>query len=353
METATGERPDHLTHYAQLLADPERHHIFLALRIIEAQFQDSPRLGESKRPREDRFRLGQEAELAFPPSTIASIRPPNGAQPGMLVNRFFGLWGPMGPMPIHLTEYARDRLRNNKDPTIIAFADMLTHRLMSLMYRAWSAGHPAPSFDRALRTEKSRSPVESFERKISALTGHYENGLRDRDAMPELAKRHFAGHLAPVPRHPEGLVSMVSTFVNAPVELQEFVGEWLNLEADDCWSLGSATGLGLGTSIGTQVFSHAAKFRLKIGPMRLSDFKRLMPGQILLKLVEDVVRNYVGDTYDWDMNLVLAKDEVPKSQLGADTALGHTSWLGVRTEDSDADDLYLVPSSLASRRRAA
>lgn len=353
METAAGEGPDHLTHYAQLLADPQRHHIFLALRIIEAQFQDSPRFGESKRPREDKFRLGQEAELAFPVSTIASITPPNGGQPGKVVNRFFGFWGPMGPMPIHLTEYARDRLRNHRDPTLVAFADMLTHRMMSLLYRAWSQSHPAPSFDRAMKEDRGRKAEDSFERKISALSGHYEPGLRDRDAMPDLAKRHFAAHLAPVPRHPEGLVSMVSTFVNAPVELQEFTGEWLDLEEDDRWALGTATGLGQGTSIGSKVFSHAAKFRLRIGPMRLADYKRLMPGQVLLKRVEDVVRNYVGDTFDWDINLVLAKAEVPKSQLGGDTALGHTSWIGVRTQDSDADDLYLVPQSLAKRRRAA
>ncbi len=353
METAAGEGPDHLTHYAQLLADPQRYHIFLALRIIEAQFPDAPRIGESKRPRDDRFRFGQEAEMAFPPSSIASITPPNGGKPGKLINRFFGLWGPMGPMPIHLTEYARDRQRNHRDPTLIAFADMLTHRLMALLYRAWTAALPAPSFDRAMRTDKGRSHSDPFERKIAALSGHYENGLRDRDAMPEMAKRHFVAHLSPAPRHPEGAVSMVSTFVNAPVELIEFVGEWLELEDDDRWSLGAPTGLGLGTSVGSQVYSHSAKFRLRIGPMHLADYKRMLPGRKLLKQVEAVVRNYVGDTFDWDINLVLAKDEVPSAQLGMDTALGHTSWLGQRTEDSDADELYLVPESLASRRRAA
>jgi type VI secretion system protein ImpH len=353
METAVGEGPDHLTRYAQFLASPENHHIFLALRILEAQFSDAPRLGESKRPREDRVRLGQEAELAFPPTTIASFTPPNGAAPGKLVNRFFGLWGPMGPMPTHMTEYARDRSRNHRDHTMIAFADMFTHRLMSMLYRAWAAAQPAPSFDRAMRNDRGRHFADPFERKISALSGHFEPGLRDRDAMPDLSKRHFVMHLAPAPRHPDGLIAMVSTFVNAPVELQEFIGEWLDLEDDDRWELGAPVGLGLGTSIGVRVFSHAAKFRLRIGPMRLADFKRLMPGQILLKRVEAVVRNYVGDTFDWDINLVLARAEVPKAQLGADTVLGHTSWLGQRGQDSDADDLYLVPQSLAARRRAA
>ncbi|MGQ0565415.1 MAG: type VI secretion system baseplate subunit TssG [Gemmobacter sp.] len=353
METGHGSRPDHLTHYAQLLDSPQTHHIFMALRIIEAQFADRPRLGESKRPREDAVRLTQEAELAFPTSTIESFQPPSGASPGKLATRFFGLWGPMGPLPLHLTEFARDRLRNHKDNTLIAFTDMFTHRLMSLFYRAWAASHPAPSFDRSLKGTRTRGEADPFERKVAALSGHYENALRDRDAMPDLAKRHFVGHLTPAPRHAEGLVSIVSVFVRTQVRLRQFVGEWLQLEPDDRWELGTRVGLGMGTSIGARVWSHAAKFRLRIGPMSLADYSRLMPGSATLDRLEDIVRNYVGDTLDWDINLVLAGGEVPQAQLGGSTTLGHTSWIGTAGRVRDTDDLYLVPKSLARQRAAA
>ncbi len=353
METGPGARPDHLTHYAQLLDDPQRHHIFLAMRVLEAQFPDAPRFGESKRPREDKFRFSQEAELAFPPSTIVSIEPPTSKRPGRLVQRFFGLWGPMGPMPIHLTEYARDRLRNKHDHTLVAFADMLTHRLTGLLYRAWAMAHPAPSFDRSLVGNRGGAPSDPFARKVAALSGHYERSFRDRDAMPDLAKRHFVGHLSPGPRHADGLVSIISAFVRAPVALKQFVGEWLELEPGDRWQLGRRVGLGLGTSVGVRVWSHAAKFRVRIGPMGLADFNRLMPGTGSLERLEDIVRNYIGDTLDWDINLVLKADEVPQAILGQTTALGHSSWIGTRRGDSDADDLYLVPRSLARRRAAA
>lgn len=353
METGHGAGPDHLTHLAQLLADPHDHHIFLALRIIEASYPDAPRLGESKRPREDPYRLTQEAELAFPPSTIESITPPADGKPGRLVNRFFGLWGPMGPLPLHMTEYARDRLRNHKDSALTSFADMLTHRLFSLFYRSYAVAHPAPSFDRALRGNRGKTPPDPFERKVAALSGHFEPGLRYRDAMPEMAKRHFVGHLTPGPRHAEGLVSIFSSFVRTPVSIQQFVGEWLQLETGDRWQLGAMVGLGRATSIGTRVYSHAAKFRLRVGPMSLADYRRLVPGSPSLQRLEDIVRNYVGDTLDWDMNVVLARDEVPQAQLGGQTMLGHSGWIGTRPQDSDADDLYLVPQSLARRRAAA
>ena len=147
MEAGGRAPPDHLTHLEELTDHPGRFHLFHALRIIEAAYPDAPRLGESGLPREDPVRLGQLPELAFPPSTVAEFKPGGEKVPGVLKNRFFGLFGPHGPLPLHFTEYARDRLRNHRDPTMVAFADMLTHRAMSLLYRAWSSAEPAASFD--------------------------------------------------------------------------------------------------------------------------------------------------------------------------------------------------------------
>ncbi|MGB3280349.1 MAG: type VI secretion system baseplate subunit TssG, partial [Pseudorhodobacter sp.] len=76
----------------------------------------------------------------------------------------------------------------------------------------------------------------------------------------------------------------------------------------------------------------------------------MMPGAPSLARLEAIVRNYVGDTLDWDINLVLRRDEVPQAVLGKTTMLGHTSWIGTRTGDTDADDLYLIPRSLVNRR---
>ncbi len=337
---ATGKRsgPDDLSHFERLANDPEKHHVFQALRVIEAHFSDAPRLGESRRPREDMVRLGQEAELAFPPSSIAEFRPASGGQPARLTNRFFGLFGPQGPLPLHMTEYARDRRRNHRDPTFIAFANMLTHRMMSLLYRAWTAGQPAPSFDRH---------DDPMARKVAALAGFRGDNLQDRDAMPDLAKLHFAGHLAQGSKNAEGLVSILSGYFGVPVHLQQFVGSWLELEPDDRWQLGAMAGLGQSTSIGQKVWSRAAKFRLKIGPLPLADFQRLLPGGASLDRLRSIVRNYVGDTLDWDVNLILAGDEVPRASLGGTTRLGHTSWIGSRKDmdetRADAEDLYLYP----------
>jgi type VI secretion system protein ImpH len=340
MATREGPRPDDLSHFERLAKDPEKHHVFQALRVIEAHFSDAPRLGESRRPREDMVRLGQEAELAFPPTSIAAFKLGSGGKPARLTNRFFGLFGPQGPLPLHMTEYARDRRRNHRDPTFVAFADMLTHRMMSLLYRAWTAGQPAPSFDRR---------DDPMARKVSALAGFRGDKMQDRDAMSDLAKLHFVGHLSQGSKNAEGLVSILSVFFGIPVRLRQFVGSWLELEPDDRWQLGSKSGLGQSTSVGQKVWSRAAKFRLHIGPLSLAEYERLLPGGASLGRLRSIVRNYVGDTLDWDIHLILAGDEVPRASLGGTTRLGHTSWIGSRQDmdkvRADAEDLYLYPAA--------
>ncbi|MEM8633072.1 MAG: type VI secretion system baseplate subunit TssG [Pseudomonadota bacterium] len=339
---ATGQRPraDHLSLYDHLVDTPETHHVFQALRVVEAHYADAPRLGESRRPREDRVRLGQEAELAFPTSTIAAYRSGTAGVPDRLTNRFFGLFGPHGPMPLHITEYARDRRRNHRDPTLQAFGDLLTHRMMSLLYRAWATGQPAPNADRSESDDRVAS-------KVSALAGYHGPGLLDRDALRGLSRLAFTGHLAQGPKNAEGLVAILSSYFAVPVVVQEFVGAWLDLEPDDQWQLGQPAALGQTTSIGTRVWSRAAKFRIRIGPVSRADYDRLLPGGDALERLTAIVRSYAGDALDWDINLVLKGDEVPRAALGGTTRLGLVSWTGTRpdpdAERPDAADLYIYP----------
>jgi len=341
MEAGGGPGPDHLTHLDRLAKTPEKYHIFNALRIIEAAHPEHPRYGRSARPRQDMIRLGQVPELAFPPATVVALDKPARGKPGRLINRFFGLFGPHGPLPLHLTEYARDRVRNRRDPTLVAFADMLTHRVMGLFYRAWASAEPAPSFD--------RPEDDTVAAKVAAISGYAGKSMATRDRMPDVAKRHFAGHLGAGARSAHGLSALLAEFFEVPVEVEEFVGSWLELEASDQWAMGRAVGLGHGTGLGAKVWSRNAKFRLVIGPLSLTDYRRLMPGTGSLERLRDIVRNYVGDTMDWDVNLILRAEDVPPAILGETASLGQSMWTGPRDpEAGDAAELFLNPNHRAA-----
>ena len=80
------------------------------------------------------------------------------------------------------------------------------------------------------------------------------------------------------------------------------------------------------------------------GPLNLDQFERVLPGGESLRRLVALVRNYIGDQLNWDVNLVLKKQEVPDLRLGQSGYLGWTSWLTPRPGEHDADDAIFDPS---------
>ena len=170
------------------------------------------------------------------------------------------------------------------------------------------------------------------------LLGH-EDGQVDH-----LAKLHFAGRLVCQARHPEGLQAMVNGFFGLPARIEEFVGAWMTLPEDRQCRLGESpeTGaLGVNAVAGARIWGYQQKFRIVLGPMNFSTYRRLLPGGESLERLVALVRNYTGDELAWEVNMVLKRDEVPSLKLGEGGRLGWTTWLGDRRASEDADDLVL------------
>jgi type VI secretion system protein ImpH len=55
------------------------------------------------------------------------------------------------------------------------------------------------------------------------------------------------------------------------------------------------------------------------------------------------MQQLLGDEYEWDALLILHKQAVPATDLGKQSRLGWTSWLGNKPRHQHADDVY-VPS---------
>lgn len=320
---------------------PETFDFYWAIRLLECAYPDAPRLGESLRPAEDPIRLGQRPSMAFAPASIASFGQSGEARKKRMEVLFFGLFGPHGPMPLHLTEYAHDRLQNAEDPTFSRFADIFHHRMLSLFYRAWAAPQPTINFD--------RPGQDSFSNQVGACFGLGMPSLQDRDAMPDLAKQHYAGWLSSQTRCADGLESMVAGFFKLPVKIEQFVGHWMTIPVEDRCYLGKSaeTGsLGINSIIGAQVWDRQSKFRFTMGPLDLINYNRLLPGGNSLKRLISITRNYINDELTWDLKLILKKDEVPPLQLGGKTQLGWTTWLSNQPSEKDRADLTLNPLSL-------
>lgn len=322
----------------KLQKEPYKFGFFHALRSIECAYDDKPLIGQSKRPADDPVRFAQEVTLAFEPATISQYLPAKAGKAARLTEYFFGLFGPNGPMPLHITEYVKSRMHNNHDHTQARFADIFHHRMISLFYRARANTEPTFNFDRPLN--------DRFSNYTGSLLGLGDSTLLQRDAMPDLAKLHFAGHLANHAKNADGLIEIIKDYFNLPVNIKEFVGEWLQIQQADLTRLGrSAKTCSLGTSmvLGSKVWGCQNKFRLVFGPLTLQQYESLLPsGERLNKLIA-IVRNYIGHELQWDVNLILKSEEIKGLSLGGSERLGWSTWLGLRTSLKDANPLILNP----------
>lgn len=319
----------------ELARETGRYDFFSAVRLLDAMLPDHPRTGYSNRLAREAVRLGQEATLAFTYGDLASFTPAENERPARLDSYFFGLFGPNGPMPQHLTEYVRERTRQAGDRSFARFADAFHHRLLSFMYRAWADAEPCVQLD--------RPGEDAFQDMVAALIGVRQPELRDGDAMPAMSKLGNAGLLGLLSRPPESLSSLLSNLLALPVRVEEFVGEWLRIPEDERARLG---GQEHSSSIGRAVLGAFSwqcqqRFRLHIGPLDHADFVRLLPRGEDMRRIEAVVDNFVGDEFHWDVHLTLNAGQVRPLALGRSGQLGWTSWLNDKV--GMADEVIVSP----------
>jgi type VI secretion system protein ImpH len=341
-DTAVTEAPRPEELLARLAARPGRFDLFQALRRLEAVYPDKPRLGDALRPADEPVRFNEEPELTFAPAAIMRLERGRPGAP-RLVQRVIGFLGPNGALPTHLTEYARERALHHQDRTVVGFLNMMLHRFGLFFYRAWARANPVVGLDRP-----REAPVV---RHVGALFGLGEPALRERDALGDFAKLHFVGRLARSVRDADGLEAWLRLRFGVAVRVEQFCGHWMTLAREERSRLArnGQQGLGRGVVLGGSVWDVQHKFRIVIGPLEWEDFESLLPGGWRLDPLQALVRQYVGFEFNWDLRLILRREEVPAWRLGGERGvglLGRTSWMNGQRKPGHADDLVMNVESI-------
>lgn len=325
-----------VTFLTKVSEKPYRYGFFQTVRRVNCFYNDKPLTGHAFKPSDDPIRFTQEPYTFFAPATLGALEFDKSSKYPRLSQRFMGLFGPNGPLPLHMTEYARDRSRHHHDHALARFADMFHHRMVSLFYSAWAQAQPTVQFD--------RPGEDRFAMYVGSLFGLGLPSLRGIDSMHHVSKLGFAGHLSSLPRHVDGLVSMIEGYFDVPTKVLEFIAHWMTVPESDLVQLGdgSMNGyLGVDTIVGERVWQRQDKFQIRLGPLSLEEYEAFLPTGKSFKALVSVVRNYVGIEYLWEINLILKKEEKPVTCLGKSGALGWTSWLETEDQVVHVDDLLL------------
>jgi type VI secretion system protein ImpH len=318
--------------WQSLQSQPQAFDLFQLLRRIDA-LSEQPLLGSASRPKEEPLRIGQEPSLAFAASEIFEARIVDGRPNVSILS--FGLFGPNGPLPLHLTEYVRERKSHYNDPTLSAFADLFHHRLALLFYRAWAQAEAVVSLDRN---------QSSFSRYLACLLQIGGESLHQQDSVAQHAKLAMAGHLVRQTRNPEGLEQILRSYFGVPAVVQEHVASWISLDERSQIRIGKhGSKLGSEHLLGRGVRDAQSRFRLVLGPMPWSRFRDFLPGAKASRQLRDWVRQYVSFEYDWDVCLLLQQGTTPSMHLDGHGRIGYGSWLGQRRAGQAVEDLIYDP----------
>jgi type VI secretion system protein ImpH len=245
--------------------------------------------------------------------------------------------GPNGPLPIHITEIAREREELRHDPTLSHFLDLFHHRYFTIFYRAWATAQSTAGLDRA--------GEEKFTFYIASLTGHDVREI-GQGPLPSHARLAAAPHLVRESRNPDGLGATLAHYFRVPVHIEEYVFHWMQRPVPRQSRLGvpgASPTMGINAMLGDHIPDRQCKFRIVLGPLDLEAYLRFTPqGTQLIRLVE-WVRAFVGEEMRWELELRILPARASPAVLGGAQQLGWSGWLGESSPDVPVRGMHFDP----------
>jgi type VI secretion system protein ImpH len=302
---------------------------FQSVRLLELFLPGGKSTGETSDLKEERIRFRPHHGLAFPAADIRGIEKLDGTpESARITVTFMGLYGVDSPLP----GWFYEAIGNGADyaQPLRDFLDIFNHRLYSLFYRSWAKYR---LFEQYSRPTGRRALLL----RALSLSGLGNPGSIDAIEIRPVHLAAFAGILSFQVRNAEGLRNVLAELLqDIPVAVLENVSRWVTIPERARLGRNGKRSLVLSvtSSIGRQVNDISGKFRVVLGPLTLGQYVALLPGGDRTRTVNSIVRLYVRDALDYDVQLRLKTSEIPMLRLG-DSALkiGLTTWLGrPRTE---------------------
>ncbi len=319
----------------EIASSPGRFDFHQAVRLLDllglAEGSTEP-VGTTAAPERESVSLRGHPSLAFAATAIRECRT-EGGHCGSEVEldvTLAGLVGAAGVLPRHYSELvlARD---SAKDSTLRDFLDAFQRRSLALLHRSWTKTHFAFAFEQETLQHARHDP---FTHAVLSLSGLGLDSLMRRQAVDDLAVVFNSGAFSRTTRSAESLAGLLSATFDVPFEVEQFVGHWIDVPVDQRSSLLGADetpderhALGQGFALGTRVWDVQSRIRIVAGPLTLAQlryFAEESPGRVR---VLALLRSFLGDAIEHDLECRLAPGESPGIHLGTSNRLGVDTWL--------------------------
>lgn len=298
---------------------------FQAVRLLHDLHPDRPGVGRQGPPDAEPVRLGGWLSLAFPAGDVAALARSGGeGPPWRLESPLLALYGTSSPLPDCYTEALLEQEGGGAER---GFLDLFQHRLLSLLWRAWSRYRwgvgwrgPAPA-----------QGLDATTDRVARLVGLGPGALPDGHRTPRLELLSLVGLLAVEPRTAGALELLLRRALpGCAVEVVPFVARWTPLSPADLSRLGGARcALGVTTVCGERLLDRAGTFRVAVTCPDAAGYLAFFDDEGPLATVLELVRLFNPDLLDCELEQRLDPAASCEPRLGgAHVRLGWSSWLG-------------------------
>jgi type VI secretion system protein ImpH len=336
-ETAGLEKPA----IGELLAeDACSFEFFQAVALLQRLNELKGHVGGFAAPDDEVVRFSANPRLGFPASEIQSLTI-RGEKPAEMMVNFMGLTGPSGVLPYVYSEQILERLRA-KDTSLSSFFEIFDNRAISLFYRAWERSQFHVNYAMGAR--------DLFSRYLLDLLGLGTQGLQKRQDIEDESLMPYICLLAMQSRSAQALEQVLAAYFEVPVEIVQFSGAWYSIDESTQCSMDEREAMscqiGIGAVVGDAVWNRQSRARIRIGPVPLKTYVEFLPDGSAFAGVRAITRYFSNDCIEFELQLVLERDDVPIIQLDSDAEaparLGWTAWAKTKSMGIDPDDTILA-----------
>lgn len=319
---ASARRPssDHLNFLRDAEPRARWFSVFALLRQAEARAAGLPQIGRSRLPEDNVVDMAHSTTLAFPGSTVEAIEW-SAAGRGRVRTQFLGFTGPMGAMPLHVSELVEQESLKGERRPLGRFLDLLTDRMLQFFYRAWADTQPAASLD--------RPDTDRFGGHLSALAGIRAD---HRARFPVQARLGFAGLFASR-RSPAVLIDALSGLLGMRVSIREFIGCWRDILVEDRTRIGESGNcnrLGRGAVLGRRVRTVDDTYRVILHLDDMAQYRRHLPIGERFLAIRDVLGTLAPAHLECQIQLEIDERAVAAARLDGNSPLGWAAFMAPR-----------------------
>ena len=309
----------------------EKGHAFSFFQVIRLLRLFALQSVQAKKPSSDlsqTIQIKPNLSLAFPASDVESVREIGDHKDFqfLITANFLGLYGPASPLPTFYTEELIDEAADDESVSK-DFIDTLNQRLFALLFECWE------KYRQSLQIVEEKNPA--YMDRLYCLLGLGEKSFR-KHITESYRLLRYIGLFTQFPHTAMALKTLLNDALGGTaVEVIPCVEQTAKIPENQTLRLAiSGCHLGIDSYLGDELIDRMGKFRISLGPLNRSEFKRFSPGTDDFSRVSSLTDLYFVEPLEYEIEIILAEGEAQSVCLGdaMRATLGVDSWISSSAE---------------------